>query len=249
MVHGVTLENRSIQYNNYASMSEVLGHIETSQIVSEDAYQILNRHYGFQAKAETAQGKFAEMASARLMSDHKVLVVDLKAQLQERKEARRSVLASIREALFGSLKGYCKDLRLAWSMTDSKDRNLKTLGWEVTTLKTLGYLPYFTGIICATACVVSAIALPFFATSIGVVGVGAVAHSMGYCFGAAGVDLGLGYMHKCYMDLMWEDELSDFADYRLEDFMKRQLMKGFDQLQDKVNPATYGDLKHALANL
>lgn len=252
--------NISLPISGYQPPSEtnpiriqtLLNQIEHGSAESKTAYAILNRYFGF-PESTNAKSVFAAKVPARLIERNRQVVLDLKNQIDERKRAQQGFISSVCSEIFTPLKEYFLEVNLAYKMTGSENGNLKRLGWEVAILKTLGYTPFVTGMIGAAAFAACAIALPFFATSIGIIGVGALANGMGYLVGCALIDLSLGLVHKFYIDIMWEEELEDFQiffdDYLLERFLQHHLSKGFETLQGKVLPETYNDLKFALTNL
>lgn len=228
-------------------ISELIDHMENEPARNQaTTFAILNRCYAFTGKNKDSKTVFCDQASKRLVERHRDVVIDLKNQLDAQKRAEQSVVSRIVEGVLNIFKHYLQDVNVAVSLTKTEKR---TLGWDITILKTLAYSPFFTAIGSATVMVVTAVALPFFA-NLGLVAAGT---TVTYLLTGAVIDLTLGFMEKIYVDYMYEDELEDFeqvmVDYRLKVFMEDQLQKGLDHLQSKVTDESYQKLKAALANL
>jgi len=240
-VSGPYIKDRSVQ------ISELIDQMENeSARNSATTFAILNRCYAFTSKNKDSKAVFCDQAAKQLVEKHRNIVINLKDQMDTQKRNRQSPISPIFEGVYNVFKHYFQDVKVAIHLTGTEKR---TLGWDITILKTLAYSPFFTAIASATAMVVAAVALPFF-INLGLVAAGTTAT---YLLTCAAVDLTIGCMEKIYFDYMYEDELEDFEavmyDYRLKVFMEDQIHKGFSQLQGNVSDDSYQKLKIALANL
>ncbi len=237
---------------NRAQIAELVGQIESTPD-NATSYAILNRCYDFNQPSSSHKATFCHQAPARLLEKHRDVIVELKTQVDRRKREQQSFISRACSAVFGGIGEYFQEVGVAWKLTNSENPNHKRLGWEITIVKTLGYSPFITGMVMATAFTVAAIALPFFATSLGIVGVGALSHYLTSLALGAVFDVGLGLMQKIYMDYMWEDELEDFQpfveEHRLKLFIEHHLEKGFEGLKNQVSNDTYDRFKTALCDL
>lgn len=237
---------------NTERIKELVGQIE-SEPDNATLYAILNRYYDFNEPSSSHKATFCHHAPVRLLQKHRDVVVELKTQVDRRKREQQSFISRACSAVFGGIGEYFQEVGVAWKLRNSENPNHKRLGWEITIVKTLGYSPFVTGMVMATAFTVAAIALPFFATSLGIVGVGVLSHYLTSLALGAVCDVGLGLMQKIYMDYMWEDELEDFQpfveEHRLKLFIEHHLEKGIEGLRNQVSLETYDRFKTALCDM
>lgn len=225
---GFPNSNTSLPVVAVQSLEDLLRELAVSQN-KEPIYEQACNLCGFHNKEpeESWEQFFCSNAAEEILSQNRELVVSLKDSFDRQRESQYSRIESIFFTVLDSLVTFFQDLKLAWALYKSDDDEKSSLGSDILLINTVYKLGVLPGLYAGTSLLVSAISFPFFASSIGIIGIGAfVTGTVKLLLGSA-LEFGFAVLNHVFVEYLWEEEIKEFDEIakenRLALFIAKQI--------------------------